>query len=114
MFSHRAGWAGGMHCDDFSLRKLRSQLPLFMSEESQAAKPCEESLALAEAAHSLPPWGSQTQLLEEHEQVPLTSPPSFDVLMLEMEARLAVSSVECEDSLFTHDSELMTHVIQPD
>lgn len=76
-----------------------------MSEKSQAAEPHGPSLALAEAACTLQLWGSQTQLLEEREQVPLTFPPSFDVLMPETETRSAVSSVEHEDSLFAHDSD---------
>lgn len=44
--------AGCVHCDDFFLRQLRSQLTLFMSEESQAAEPRGPSSAHAEAARS--------------------------------------------------------------
>lgn len=76
------------HC-----QKLRSRMELFMSEECQAAETHGSSSVLAEATCSLQPWGSQTELLEEREQVKnLTSPPSSAFLMPETEARSTPSS----------------------
>lgn len=62
-----------IQCDDFSLRKLWSQLALFVSEDSQAVKPHGSSSTFAVAACRLPSWESQMELVEEHERVPLTS-----------------------------------------
>lgn len=67
MFNPQCGW---MH---FSLRKLCSQLAPFTSEESQAAEHYGSSHAFAEAAHRLWSWESQTELIEEHGGVSLTS-----------------------------------------
>ncbi len=56
-----------VHCDRFSLRKLRSRLYLFSRELGQSSAPRDSVSAATEAARRLRSWGSQMELADEFE-----------------------------------------------
>ncbi len=57
-----------MHCDRFSLRKLRSRLSLFSRESGQPSLPRGSGPAAAEASRRLQSWGSQVELADKFEK----------------------------------------------
>ncbi len=57
-----------VHCELFSLGKLRSRLSLFSRELGQSSAPCGSGPAVAEAARRLRLWRSQMELADESER----------------------------------------------
>ncbi len=57
----------GMHCEHFSVRKLRSRLSLFSRKEGQPSVSWGSGPAVAEARRRMSLWGSQTDLADELE-----------------------------------------------
>ncbi len=57
-----------MHCEHFSMRKLRSRLSLFLRKEAQLSVSCGSGPAVVEAWRSMSSWGSQTDLADELER----------------------------------------------
>lgn len=86
---------------------IRSRQTLFKREESQAAEPQGSSSALAEAAHRLQLWESQTDLVEEHERVSLTSPTGSIIFVPQVKAHSAVSFMVSKDLLLIYDSDII-------
>ncbi len=57
-----------MHCEFFSMRKLRSRLSLFSMEEGQSSASHGSRPTVAEARRGLNSWGSQAELADELER----------------------------------------------
>ncbi len=57
-----------VHCELFSLGKLRSRLSVFSRELGQSSAPHGSGPAVAEAARRLRLWGSQMELADEFER----------------------------------------------
>ncbi len=57
-----------MHCELFSMRKLRSRLPLFSRKEGQPSASRDSRSTIAEARRRMKSWGSQVDLADELER----------------------------------------------
>ncbi len=57
-----------VHCERFSLKKLRSHLSLFSRELGKSSAPCGSVPAVAEAARRLRSWGSQMEFADDIER----------------------------------------------
>ncbi len=57
-----------MHCEHFSMRKLRSRLSLFSRKEGQPSVSRGSGPAVAEARRRMSSWDSQTDLADELER----------------------------------------------
>ncbi len=82
-----------VHCERFSLRKLRSRLSLFSKELEQSSAPRDSVSAAAEAARRLRSWGSQLELSDEFKRgVNLSRPSVVDESELRGEDVLSLTS----------------------
>ncbi len=57
-----------VHCEFFSMRKLRSRLSLFSRKEGQPSASHGSGLTVAEARRGMISWGSQAELADELER----------------------------------------------
>ncbi len=57
-----------VHCELFSMRKLRSRLSLFSSKEGQPSASRDSRPTVAEARRRIKSWGSQVDLADELER----------------------------------------------
>ncbi len=57
-----------VHCELFSMRKLRSRLSLFSRKEGQPSASHGSGLTVAEARRGMISWGSQAELADELER----------------------------------------------
>ncbi len=57
-----------VHCEFFSMRKLRSRLSLFSRKEGQPSASCGSRPTVAEAWRGMSSWGSQVNLADELER----------------------------------------------
>ncbi len=57
-----------MHCERFSLKKLRSRLSLFSRKEGQPSASRDSGPTVAEARRRMKSWGSQVDLADELER----------------------------------------------
>ncbi len=57
-----------VHCERFSLKKLRSHLSLFSREFGKSSAPCGSVPAVAEAARRLRSWGLQMEFADDIER----------------------------------------------
>ncbi len=57
-----------VHCELFSMRKLRSRLPLFSRKEGQPSASRDSRPTVAEARRRMKSWGSQVDLADELER----------------------------------------------
>ncbi len=88
-----------VHCERFSLRKLRSHLSLFSRELGQFSAPRDSVSAAAEAARRLRSWGSQMELSDEFERgINLSRPSAVDESKLRGEDVLSLTSSELTGS----------------
>ncbi len=57
-----------VHCELFSMRKIRSCLSLFSSKEGQPSASCDLRPTVAEARRGMKSWGSRVDLADELER----------------------------------------------
>ncbi len=57
-----------MHCERFSMKKLRSRLSLFSRKEGQPSASCNSGPTVTEARRRMKSWGSQVDLADELER----------------------------------------------
>ncbi len=57
-----------MHCERFSMRKLRSRLSFFSRKEGQPSASRDSRPTVAEARRRMKSWGSQVDLADELER----------------------------------------------
>ncbi len=57
-----------LHCERFSMKKLRSHLSLFSRKEGQPSASRNSGLTVAEARRRMKSWGSQVDLADELER----------------------------------------------
>ncbi len=82
-----------VHCELFSLGKLRSRLSLFSRELGQSSAPRGSGPAVPEAARRLRSWGSQMELADEFERgIKITRSSAADENKLLKEDVLSLTS----------------------
>ncbi len=57
-----------VHCERFSMKKLRSRLSLFLRKEGQLSASRDSGPTVAEARRRIKSWGSQVDLADELER----------------------------------------------
>ncbi len=57
-----------VHCELFSMKKLRSRLSLFSRKEGQPSASCDSGPTAAEARRRMKSWGSQLDMADELER----------------------------------------------